>query len=114
MGGNIKMKPGVVPHIFISGTKKSRKTSVNVPETSVPLKRQRDCLVDETMTGIITRTMKSYKFTSNKSIVRDDLVLNENSPLTESIERESKLYRSIGIQTKSSFRSKYVMCNIKH
>lgn len=109
------MKPNVVPHIFIAGSKNGRKKSVSVPKKSAP-QQQRNYLLGETLAESITRATKSCEFIAPiKSIPRKLTIPPlQTDKRTACTKIGSKLYRSIRIQTKSSCRSKYITCNMKH
>ncbi|KAK4882332.1 hypothetical protein RN001_005651 [Aquatica leii] len=86
LGGNIFLKSGVILHIF--DCQPDRKRDASAPERSLPLKMKRRRLMEEVL--IIGSETDEHVFT----------VCDEN-------------VKSVGVQVKPLYRSKYVSCNIQ-
>lgn len=123
MGGNIVLKPWVVPHIFDCQT--DRKRASTVPDRSLLVKKQRKQLVDEAVAEndrkqhnmvLITPIDKTCASTSAQlPEIRetDCLYIDDSSmPAIMSSSEVPLQTRNVGVQAKPHFRSKHVLCNI--
>lgn len=127
MGGKIILKPDVVPHIF--DCQKHRKRVGSLPDRSLPTKRERKRLVDEAIAETEKKKLpekvgEPCTSSAGMNLVPDNgsLKATDASLTTEdtsfvpvaALDLSEKLLqtRSVGVQVRPSFRSKYISCNL--
>lgn len=127
MGGNVMLKRDVVPHIF--ECQKDKKGTTDSTDEFTSVKRQRKCIVKE---GILDSTLSpnqvgeantseenEQKFITPQldSVMRTDenTVFNHpNYPTESSLHTTSVIYKSIGIQVRPRYHSKYAGCDFEN
>lgn len=97
----IKMKPGVVPHIFDCQTQ--RRPAHTKDPRSVFLKRQRQRNLDEPSTST-----KRTRFSSSSS----ENSINVSQECSENTEKGERADKCVQVNIRATTRSKYIECNI--
>ncbi|KAK4887140.1 hypothetical protein RN001_003411 [Aquatica leii] len=105
LGGNFFLKSGVIPHIF--DCQPDRKRAASAPERSLSLKMKRRRLMEE----VLISTKISSKEDLDRPSTSSPVVGSETDEHVFTVCDEN--VKSVGVQVKPLYRSKYVSCNIQ-
>ncbi|KAB0800806.1 hypothetical protein PPYR_06545, partial [Photinus pyralis] len=136
MGGKIILKQTVVPHRF--DCQPDKKRASNVPVRTLPVKRARKQLVDEAIAENDNKRQQNLPLLVDEAITESDKIQQNlpfanvedpctsavmNAPvchssvledvnLTSAVSAVPPQTRSVGVQARPSYRSKYITCKI--